>query len=83
MAMKPSETRALLHDELSNAGGRAHGYPRPQLRRAAWTSLPTRLDAQIERAYLERHGRGLPEDDVRAELDDGRRTRFADEVELG
>jgi beta-galactosidase/beta-glucuronidase len=28
-----------LQDEISYAGGRVHGYPRPLLRRADWTSL--------------------------------------------
>ncbi|AUX25329.1 glycoside hydrolase family 2 [Sorangium cellulosum] len=28
-----------MQEDMSSAGGREHGYPRPQLRRAGWTSL--------------------------------------------
>ncbi|WP_437285838.1 glycoside hydrolase family 2 protein [Sorangium sp. So ce406] len=39
MAPRRAKGRHAVEDELSSAGGREHGYPRPQLRRAGWTSL--------------------------------------------
>ncbi|WP_437631467.1 glycoside hydrolase family 2 TIM barrel-domain containing protein [Sorangium sp. So ce854] len=39
MAPRRAEGQHAVEDELSSAGGREHGYPRPQLRRAGWTSL--------------------------------------------
>ncbi|WP_437722008.1 glycoside hydrolase family 2 protein [Sorangium sp. So ce861] len=39
MAPRRAEGQHAAEDELSSAGGRAHGYPRPQLRRAGWASL--------------------------------------------
>ncbi|WP_437924979.1 glycoside hydrolase family 2 TIM barrel-domain containing protein [Sorangium sp. So ce291] len=39
MAPRRAEGQHAVQDELSSAGGREHGYPRPQLRRAGWTSL--------------------------------------------
>ncbi|MGK3959688.1 glycoside hydrolase family 2 protein [Sorangium sp. So ce118] len=39
MAPRRAKGHHAVQDELSSAGGREHGYPRPQLRRAGWTSL--------------------------------------------
>ncbi|WP_438004823.1 glycoside hydrolase family 2 TIM barrel-domain containing protein [Sorangium sp. So ce321] len=39
MAPRRAKGQHAVQDELSSAGGREHGYPRPQLRRAGWTSL--------------------------------------------
>jgi Glycosyl hydrolases family 2, TIM barrel domain/Glycosyl hydrolases family 2, sugar binding domain/Glycosyl hydrolases family 2 len=39
MSTKRRDPEPAVRDELSHAGGRAHGYPRPQLRRAGWVSL--------------------------------------------
>ncbi|MFT3767008.1 MAG: glycoside hydrolase family 2 TIM barrel-domain containing protein [Minicystis sp.] len=38
MTTKRAEAEPLTRDDLSNAGGRVHGHPRPQLRRAGWSS---------------------------------------------
>jgi glycosyl hydrolase family 2 len=39
MSTKRAATEQPAQDDVSRAGGRVHGYPRPQLRRADWTSL--------------------------------------------
>jgi beta-galactosidase/beta-glucuronidase len=39
MITKRSEVESFTRDELSRAGGRVHGHPRPQMRRSAWASL--------------------------------------------
>src|SRR4051812_10955363 len=39
MSTKRRAAEPPTRDDLSHAGGREHGYPRPQLQRAGWVSL--------------------------------------------